>query len=68
MKRIKAKDIEVIVYEPSLNQPLFLNSTVLNDLAEFKQKSSLIIANRRTSDLEDVEQRVFTRDIFGVDD
>lgn len=67
MKRIKAKGIQVIVYEPAFNEPEFYNSRVVNDLTAFKQESDIIIANRRTEVLADVEAKVFSRDLFGND-
>ncbi len=67
MKRIKAKGIEVIVYEPALNEATFFGSAVLHDLADFKRRSDVILANRTTADLADVAQKVFTRDLFGAD-
>jgi UDPglucose 6-dehydrogenase len=67
MKRIKAKGIQVIVYEPAFNEPEFYNSRVVNDLAAFKHESDIIIANRRTEALADVEAKVFSRDLFGND-
>ena len=66
MKRIKAKGVKVIVYEPSLKTPYFLNAEVISSLEEFKKLSSLIIANRNSKDLNDVQDKLFTRDIFGV--
>lgn len=65
MKRIKAKGIEVVVYEPSLNEETFFNSKVIKDFEEFKEISDIIVSNRFESILEDVKEKVYTRDIFG---
>ncbi|GIT91430.1 UDP-glucose 6-dehydrogenase [Jannaschia pagri] len=67
MKRLKAKGIEVLVFEPALDEETFFNSPVLTDLEAFKAQSDVIVANRMTDDLLDVEAKVFTRDLFGGD-
>ncbi|MBJ2149402.1 nucleotide sugar dehydrogenase [Paracoccus sp. IB05] len=67
MKRIKAKGIRVVVFEPALEEAEFFGSKVERDLAAFKAGSDLILANRRTPELGDVGDKVFTRDLFGAD-
>ena len=67
MKRIKAKGIEVVIYEPTYDEPSFFNSRVMSSLSEFKSASDVIITNRLHHDLSDVSEKVFTRDVFGRD-
>ncbi len=67
MKRIKAKGVKVVVYEPLINEKYFFNSDVLRSINKFKEISDLILSNRRTDELRDVSYKVFTRDLFGRD-
>jgi UDPglucose 6-dehydrogenase len=67
MKRLKAKGIEVVIYEPVLEDEKFFNSKVIKDLDEFKSISDVIVANRVEDEIEDVVEKVYTRDIFHCD-
>lgn len=67
MKRIKAKGIEVVIYEPNLEDEVFFNSKVIKDLDEFKKEADVIVANRLSDDIRDVSAKVYTRDIFNSD-
>jgi UDPglucose 6-dehydrogenase len=67
MKRLKAKGIEIVIYEPALDQADWFHSEVVRDLDEFKKRSDVIIANRRSDNLKDVAEKVYTRDIYGRD-
>ncbi|WP_208558874.1 nucleotide sugar dehydrogenase [Marinilactibacillus kalidii] len=67
MKRLKAKGVEVVVYEPVLEDELFYNSKVNNNLSSFKEESDVIVANRFTEDLDDVKEKIYTRDLYNLD-
>jgi UDPglucose 6-dehydrogenase len=67
MKRIKAKGIEIIVYEPALNESTFFGSRVINDMRQFKHEADVIVANRLTDDLNEVADKIYSRDLFGND-
>ena len=67
MKRIKAKGIEVVVYEPELDEEEFFHSRVIANLKEFKQISDVVVANRLSDDISNIESKVVTRDLFGKD-
>ena len=64
MKRLNGKNVKMIIFEPSLSQDEFYGCRILKNLEDFKQKSNLIITNRLSADLKDVQNKVFTRDIF----
>ena len=67
MKRIKAKGIEVVVFEPALDQDEFYNSRVIKDFDEFKKISDVIVTNRLSDEIKDVVDKVYTRDLFSRD-
>ncbi len=67
MKRLKAKGVNVVVYEPAINHDKFFNSEVIRNLQKFKDVSDIIITNRLSDEILDVKGKVYTRDIFGVD-
>ncbi len=67
MKRIKAKGIEVIVYEPTYKEERFYNSKIINDLNKFKSLSDVIVVNRMNEELRDIEEKIYTRDLYKRD-
>jgi UDPglucose 6-dehydrogenase len=67
IKRINARNVEVIVYEPALKVPTFFNSRVVKDLAQFKQEADVIVANRISAELSDVSNKIYSCDLFGQD-